>query len=95
MQDLGEPDGALATGIPCCHTINSRSEVVGFSMGTNGPHAYLWKHGQVIDLNSAIPADSGWILLFSESINDRGQIAGWGVNPSGEVHGFLLTPLEE
>jgi hypothetical protein len=34
-------------------------------------------------------------LLFSESINDRGQIAGWGVNPSGEVHGFLLTPLEE
>jgi probable HAF family extracellular repeat protein len=95
MHDLGEPDGALATGIPCCHTINSRSEVVGFSMGPNGPHAYLWKHGQVIDLNSAIPANSGWILLFSESINDRGQIAGWGVNPTGEAHGFLLTPLEE
>jgi probable HAF family extracellular repeat protein len=95
MQDLGEPEGALATGIPCCHTINNRGEIVGFSLSANGPHAYLWKHGQIIDLNSAIPADSGWTLMFSESINDRGQIAGWGVNPGGAVHGFLLTPMEE
>jgi probable HAF family extracellular repeat protein len=95
MQDLGEPEGALATGIPCCHTINNRGEIVGFSLGANGPHAYLWKHGQIIDLNSAIPADSGWTLMFSESINDRGQIAGWGVNPGGAIHGFLLTPMEE
>jgi probable HAF family extracellular repeat protein len=95
MQDLGEPEGALATGIPCCHTINNRGEIVGFSLGGNGPHAYLWKHGQMIDLNTAIPADSGWTLMFSESINDRGQIAGWGVNPGGDVHGFLLTPMEE
>jgi len=95
MQDLGEPDGAFATGIPCCHTINNRDEIVGFSLGANGPHAYLWKHGQIIDLNTAIPADSGWTLLFSESINDRGQIAGWGANPGGEIHGFLLTPMDD
>ena len=95
IKDLGEPEGALATGIACCHTINNRGEIVGFSLGANGPHAYLWKHGQMIDLNTAIPADSGWTLMFSESINDRGQIAGWGVNPGGGVHGFLLTPLEE
>ena len=95
IRDLGEPAGAFATGIPCCHTINNRGEAVGFSLGANGPHAYLWTHGQMVDLNSAIPADSGWTLMFSESINDRGQIAGWGVNPSGEVHGFVLTPMEE
>ena len=95
MQDLGEPEGAFATGIPCCHTINNRGEIVGFSLGLNGPRAYLWKHGQMIDLNTAIPADSGWTLMFSESINDRGQIAGWGVNPGGAVHGFLLRPLAE
>lgn len=95
MKDLGEPEGAFATGIPCCHTINNRGEIVGFSLGANGPHAYLWKHGQIFDLNSTIPADSGWTLMFSYSINDRGQIVGQGINPGGNVHGFLLTPLEE
>lgn len=95
IQDLGEPEGAFATGIPCCHTINNRGEIVGFSLGANGPHAYLWKQGRMIDLNTAIPADSGWTLLFNESINDRGQIAGWGISPNGETHGYLLTPREE
>ena len=95
MQDLGEPEGAFATGIPCCHTINNRGEIVGFSLGASGPHAFLWKRGQMIDLNSVIPGDSGWTLLFTQSINDRGQIAGWGVNPSGEIHGYLLTPMAE
>jgi probable HAF family extracellular repeat protein len=93
MRDLGEPVDAFATGIPCCHTINNRGQVVGFSAGAAGPHAYLWEHGEMIDLNTAIPADSGWILQFSVSISDRGQIVGWGVNPSGETHGFLLTPV--
>lgn len=49
----------------------------------------------MIDLNSAIPADSSWTLMFTQSINDRGQIAGWGINPGGEVHGYLLTPMEQ
>ena len=95
MQDLGEPAGAFATGIPCCHTINNRAEAVGFSLGAAGPHAYLWKHGQMFDLNASIPADSGWVLQFCEAINDRGQIAGYGINPSGQTHGFLLTPVGE
>lgn len=95
MRDLGEPAGAFATGVPCCHTINNSEEIVGFSLGASGPHAYLWKHGEMIDLNTAIPAGSGWTLMFSQSINDRGQIAGSGVTPGGEVHGFLLTPMEE
>ena len=95
MQDLGEPAAAFATGVPCCHTINNLGEVVGFSLGASGPHAYLWAHGDMVDLNSAIPQDTGWTLMFSASINDRGQIAGWGVNPNGDVHGFLLTPLND
>jgi hypothetical protein len=28
------------------------------------------------DLNSAIPAHSGWELLVAQAINDRGQIVG-------------------
>jgi probable HAF family extracellular repeat protein len=93
MQDLGEPAGAIATGIPCCHTINNRGQVVGFSLGANGPHAYLWELGEMIDLNTAIPANSRWVLQFSACISDRGQIVGWGVNPNGETHAFLLTPV--
>lgn len=91
MHDLGEPAGAFATGVPCCHTINNSSQIVGFSLGAGGPHAYLWEHGEMIDLNTVIPSNSGWILQFSYSINDRGQIVGQGVNPNGETHGFLLN----
>ncbi|HLH05812.1 MAG TPA: hypothetical protein VKW78_01100 [Terriglobales bacterium] len=94
MQDLGEPAGAFATGIPCCHTINNSGQVVGFSLGADGPHAYLWEHGEMIDLNTAIPPNSGWVLQFSYSISDRGEIVGLGVNPDGESHGFLLTPVD-
>lgn len=94
MQDLGEPAGAFATGIPCCHTINNSGQVVGFSLGADGPHAYLWEHGKMIDLNTAIPANSGWVLQFSYSISDRDEIVGLGVNPDGESHGFLLTPVD-
>lgn len=94
MQDLGEPAGAFATGIPCCHTINNSGQIVGFSLGADGPHAYLWEHGEMIDLNTTIPPNSGWVLQFSYSISDRGEIVGLGVNPDGESHGFLLTPVD-
>jgi probable HAF family extracellular repeat protein len=45
------------------------------------------------DLNSPIATNSGWLLKVAAAINDNGQIVGWGVNPSGEIHAFLLTPL--
>jgi probable HAF family extracellular repeat protein len=93
MQDLGEPKGAFATGVPCCHTINNSGQVVGFSAGADGPHAFLWEHSEMFDLNNLIPPDSGWVLQFSVSINDRGEIVGWGVNSNGETHAFLLRPV--
>lgn len=93
MLDLGEPAGAFVTAITCCHTINNKGQIVGFSLGADGPHAYLWEHGTMTDLNTVIPANSGWVLQFSSSISDRGQIVGYGVNGSGETHGFLLTPV--
>jgi len=30
-------------------------------------------------------------LYGARDINNLGQIAGWGTNPSGQIHGFLLT----
>ena len=41
--DIGTLPGAFATIAPCCHTINNRGEIVGFSIDGNGPTAFLWR----------------------------------------------------
>ena len=50
--------------------------------------------GPMLDLNDLIPADSGWVLGGAADINNLGQIVGDGVNPDGETHAYLLTPLD-
>jgi hypothetical protein len=44
-----------------------------------------------MDLNDFIPAGSPWYLQNASSINDAGEIVGWGTI-NGEVHAFLATP---
>ena len=48
MQDLGILPGAVVTLPPCCHTINNKGEVVGYSIdGTNGNmRAVLWQNNR-------------------------------------------------
>jgi probable HAF family extracellular repeat protein len=43
------------------------------------------------DLNSLIPAGSGWVLNDAYGINERGQIVGDGTI-NGQSLAFLLTP---
>jgi probable HAF family extracellular repeat protein len=43
------------------------------------------------DLNNLIPADSGWQIIGAQSINDLGQIVGFGSH-NGQFHAFLLKP---
>jgi probable HAF family extracellular repeat protein len=78
MRDIGTLAGAFATIAPCCHSLNNRNEVVGFSIGANGPTAFLWRDKVITDLNALIPANSPLHLLFAESINDAGEIVGQG-----------------
>ena len=52
--------------------------------------ACLWQGGQPTDLNAHI-SDPAWQLAAANSINDVGQIAGFGLF-NGELRGFLLTP---
>ena len=35
----------------------------------------------------------GWILEGAAAINDSGQIVGYGADPAGSLHAYLLTPL--
>jgi probable HAF family extracellular repeat protein len=91
--------------------INSQGQVVGRSNVATGDHAFLWTPatpngaiGLMVDLNSLLDASSGagWTLETAQSINDLGQIAGYGTfdpdGPGGAAaveRGFLLTPVPE
>ena len=83
--------------------MNNHGQVVGIS-GTslvNGEttdiyksHAVLWEHGAIINLQTQIPAGSGWTLTVAAGINDRGQIAAQGVH-NGILRAVLLTPTHD
>ena len=94
MHSIGTLPGAFATIAGCCRTINNRGEIVGFSIDANGITPFLWKDGQIRDLNTLIPANSPLHLLGAYSINDAGEIAGQGcVMPAcTELHAFRATP---
>lgn len=75
--------------------INNRGQIVGFSgasiIDITTSHALLWANGVMIELQAQIPGDSGWTLLAAAGINERGQIAGYGIH-DGQYRAFLLTP---
>jgi probable HAF family extracellular repeat protein len=95
MQDLGTLAGDFLSVAPCCHTINNRGQVVGFSLpGPLGSgRAFLWQDGVMFDLNTLVPKGSPWYLQQALSINDDGQIVGFGTI-GGNVHAFLATPSD-
>lgn len=98
MYNLGTIDAVGGTSE--ARGINASGLVVGYTIG-DAPevdHAWVWvpsqpngTSGQLTDLNSLIPAGSGWLLNWSTGINDAGQIIGTGTI-NGVSHGFLLTP---
>lgn len=88
MQDLGI--GFFATAI------NNSGQIVGSSSFAGSNHAFVYLgNGPMQDLNGLIDPASGWTLSNAFDINDRGQIVGEGISPSGETHAFLLNPVPE
>jgi probable HAF family extracellular repeat protein len=77
--------------------INSSSQIVGGSRMDDGTiRAFLWENGgPMVDLNSLVPPGSALTLNEAWTINDRGEIAGWGTLASGDVHAILLIPCDE
>jgi probable HAF family extracellular repeat protein len=73
--------------------INDSDEVVGDSGSlAGGSRAVLWENGTAIDLNTLIPADSGWFLEQAYGITNDGVIVGDG-SFDGQGTSFLLTPV--
>jgi probable HAF family extracellular repeat protein len=90
--DLGTLPGDSVSG---ALSINDQGDVVGVSNDASGnPRAFLWQNGVMYDLNdpAVIPAGSPLFLLFAAGINSRGEISGFGLTSSFEVHAFLATP---
>ena len=73
--------------------VNDSNVVVGYgNLSNNAAHAMIWTSSSGMkDLNSLIPAGSGWVLINANAINNVGQIPGYGTK-GGHNHAFLLTP---
>jgi uncharacterized membrane protein len=74
--------------------MNNDGIVVGsYGSGPESQSAFVWDktHGMQ-DLNTLIPAGSGWKLEIASSVNDRREIVGWGDHGGTENAGFLLRP---
>jgi len=73
--------------------INSGDQVAGGSTDcTNYLHAFLWEHGQMIDLNAFVPPSSTLTLTQATFINDSGEIAAEGVLPNADHTAITIRP---
>jgi probable HAF family extracellular repeat protein len=94
MRDLGVlPGDLVGAGLG----MNSKGEIVGASVSAPGPatgdpRAFLYRNGQMSDLNALVQQDAPLYLLTAFWINDSGEIAGFGATSDGEIHGFLAMP---
>jgi probable HAF family extracellular repeat protein len=91
MTDLGH----LGGGTSRATAINNNEVVVGFSTRINGTgYAFSWtRAGGMVDLNTLLPLNSGWVLMEADGINDNGQITGYGLH-HGAGRAFRLSPYK-
>jgi probable HAF family extracellular repeat protein len=111
ITDLGTLPGDSCS---LAYQINSRSQIVGTSeplefcpgpcqVNCSGVHAFLWEDGgPMVDLNSLVSPGSNLQLTYAVAINDRGEIAGFGVPPGCSPpdygtcgHAYVLIPCSE
>ena len=96
MTDMGVLPGDIQSW---ASNINSKGQAVGTSFPETGSRAFIWQDGVMTDLNTLIPAGSNFYLAEAWGINERGQIAGFGllpnvtctVDPFCNQRPFLLT----
>ncbi len=86
--------GGLGWEVEVCYEdcgLNNAGQVVSWS-----ELSWQTDDGTVLrqNLNDSVLAPAGWANLRGTDINDLGQIVGQGINPQGQSHAFLLTPVD-
>lgn len=71
--------------------VDELGQVVGWSGNAEQRRAFLWQGGVMIDLNTLLPAGSGWTLTEAAALNEQGVIVGSGVK-DGQTRAFALRP---
>jgi probable HAF family extracellular repeat protein len=74
--------------------INNHGVIVGYARGNGISRAFIYDSESMVDLNTLIRHNSGWMLLEAHDINNRGQIVGWG-RYHGVYRAFLLLPIKQ
>jgi probable HAF family extracellular repeat protein len=74
--------------------LNNHGVIVGsFGAKPEEQRAFVWDKARGRqDLNRLISHDPTWTLEVASSVNDRGEIVGWGEHNHTENAGFLLIP---
>jgi probable HAF family extracellular repeat protein len=100
MTDLGS---LTATSNSIAFDINNKGQIVGTNIDSGIQHgtpqsdpdirAFATVKGKMQDLNGLIPLNSQWKLTTANAINDKGQITGCGINPTGSQGAFVLSPV--
>ena len=77
--------------------INNNGQIVGWvsNFPSSSFNAFIYQNGKLTDLNTLIDPASGWHLQEATDINDNGQIVGYGTDPQGATHAFLVSPIPE
>lgn len=90
--NLGTLPGTTASD---ARALNSWQEIVGDATGSSSHNAaFLWKNGQMYNLNELVEPGHGWRLYSARAINDDGWIVGTGINPQPQWRAYLLKPLQ-
>lgn len=78
------------------YSVNDRDQIVGLSCDLSGScRAVLWQDDAITDLNTLVPPSSSLYLVFSASINNRGEIGGQAFDQStGTSPAFVAIPHE-
>jgi hypothetical protein len=81
--------------------MNSQGQIAGNSATCDGKliRAVLREDGKVFDLNTLVPRNSSLLLVESNAISDRGEIAGNGFPPGctdfGCTHAYVMIPCNK
>jgi len=93
MKDMG----SLGNNSSVAYGINILDQVVGrviVDPSQNLNHGFIWVDGVMSDLNDLIAPNADWTIEFAISINDAGQIVGYGRHGLNPQRAFLLNPIE-